>query len=435
MRTLSHNTALHPAVSRTDVFPPAGGTFLNIPKGLIVKGSIRCQWCHVAMDETRGVCPTCGRATCFIAWYDENEPDPKKRHRRIHDDKPGVMLGFNAALDKLLEINREYRESLKPNSTVRFDIRKWTDPQDHLTKKILNLWLDAKREENRQGRFSPGSLHTYESYARNYYKPVLGEVPIFQIDTEHLELILAAIPAERKIKYKKCVLSAFHHFLKWARKNKHLRKDVPEMPQLRGDDSEPTQALEVDQQEDALARIPERHRDVFEFAAETGLRSGAYSTLQLIDINVFTRTATVRRTESDKQIWEHTKGRKIKEKKLSDRAFEIATARMKGRQDVKDWLFINPDTGRRYNVLGLWKIWRRYSGTTLPPHQAIRHSHATQYAEIIAQLGLPEHYLQELLDHADPRTTRRYTHIRESVMKELVNQRQKIVQLRKRGKK
>lgn len=394
---------------------------------LIVKGTIRCQWCHVAMDETRGVCPRCGRATCYINWYDETT----HKARRIFDDKPGVKLGCNAALDKLLEINREYRESCKPNSSIRFDIRKWTDPQDHLTKNILNLWLDAKREENRQGRFSPGSLHTYESYTRNYYKPVLGETPIYDIDTEHFEMILSAIPIERKIKYKRCVLFAFHNFLKWARRHKHLRKDVPELPALRGDDSEPTQALDISQQETALQNIPEKHRDVFEFAAETGLRSGAYSTLKIIDVNVFNRTAIVRRTESDREIWEHTKGRKVKEKKLSDRAFEIAVNHMRGRENVNDWLFINPDTGRRYTVQGLWKLWRKHSGTSIPPHQAIRHSHATQYAEIIAQLGLPEHYLQELLDHADPRTTKRYTHIRESVMKELVNQRQKIIQLNK----
>jgi integrase/RNA polymerase subunit RPABC4/transcription elongation factor Spt4 len=419
METITpYNTALQTGRSAVAVF---------IPKGLIVKGTIRCQWCHVAMDETRGVCPKCGRATCYINWYDQTI----HKARRIFADRPGVPLGYASALDKLLEINREYREAGKSNSPIRFDIRKWTDPGDHLTKHVLNLWIESKHEENRQGRFSPGSLHTYESYIRNYYKPILGEIPIYELDTDHLEMIIAAIPPARKIKYKRCVLFAFHNFLKWARQKKHLRKDVPEMPTLRGDDSEPTQALDITQQEAALDNIPDQHRDVFEFAAETGLRSGAYSTLRIIDINVFNRTATVRRTESDRKIWEHTKSRKIKEKRLSDQAYDLAVKHMRGRTDVNDWLFINPDTGHRYTVQGLWKLWKRHSGTTLPPHQAMRHSYATQGAEIIAQLGLPAHYLQELLDHADPRTTAKYTHIRDSVMNDLVNQRQKIVQLRK----
>lgn len=248
-------------------------------------------------------------------------------------------------------------------------------------------------------------------------------------------MLLRAIPKARKITYKRNILFNFQGFLRWCRESGHLRKDVPAMPEIRGDDSAPTQALDVDQQQAGLQNIPEIHRDLFEFGIETGLRGSAYSTLQLIDINVITHEYTVRRGESGYKIWEFPKNRKHKTKMLSDRAFEIALKHMRGRQDVKGWLFINLDTGDRYSTQQLRVIWNSFSGTGVPPHQAIRHSYATQYAEIIARLGLPEHYLQELLDHANPQTTKRYTHIRDSVMKELVNQRQKVVQLRKEEKK
>ena len=80
----------------------------------------------------------------------------------------------------------------------------------------------------------------------------------------------------------------------------------------------------------------------------------------------------------------------------------------------------------------LWRYAKKFTLHKLPPHQLIRHSFSSQIAETAAQLGIPDKYVQVALRHSDMRTTNKYTHTRESVMRKLVNERGKVVYINRK---
>lgn len=398
--------------------------------GLPMAGAILCTRCHVAMGE---VCPKCGKAKCYIAFSWKRKGQKKSTaYRYFLEKQTGQPFSFWTATAQLITMTGEMKAESHATHPVPFNPLKWKPrgSSGSNVSALLNQWIKYHEENS-----SPGTVHSYNAYVENYFKPHLGHLSIDEIDRDVLREFRSKIPSHLKLKYQRCILSGLHAFMDWCLtcEEAYYIGPIPAFPEIKGDDSEPPVALTIEQQEEELARIPDDHRDIYEFGCEAGLRSGELSVLKISDINRFKQDATIRRTESDRKVREIPKGRKFKIVHLSERAMEIAAKHMKGRESEDAYLFINPASNRRYTVQALWKYAKQYTLHKLPPHQLIRHSFSTQTAEAAAKLGIPEKYVQEALRHADMRTTNKYTHTRESVMRTLVNERSKVISIGKKS--
>ncbi len=388
-------------------------------------GAILCTRCHVKMGE---VCPKCGKAKCYIgfSWKRKGIDKKSKRYRYFLEKQTNQPFSYWTAAAQLVTMTGEMKAEKHPTHPVRFNPMKWMprESSGSNVKSLLYKWMKHHEENS-----SPGTVHSYSSYVENYYKPYLGHLSVDEIDKDLLKDFRKKIPSHLKLSYQRCILNGLFTFMNWCLScdDAYYTGPVPVFPEIKGDDSEPPVALTIEEQEAELQRIPEFHRDIYEFGCEAGLRSGELSVLKISDVNRFKRDATIRRTESDRKVREIPKGGNWRIVHLSDRAMEIALTRMKGRENTDEFLFINPVSESRYTVQVLWRYAKQHTLYKLPPHQLIRHSFSTQTAEAAAQLGIPEKYVQEALRHADMRTTNKYTHTRESVMRTLVNHRSKKI--------
>lgn len=219
------------------------------------------------------------------------------------------------------------------------------------------------------------------------------------------------------IKTRKNIFIALRNFFGWLRK-RGIIKELPIFPEIKGDDSKPRVAIDVDTQEIALKRIPEEHRDPIEFLMETGLRPGEVCALLVDHIDIRNKTARIERTYvSSHLIRETTKQRRKRIIPLSDRAFEIAYKNMIGKIS-KQFLFINPITKKGYYPTSLWTIWKKYSGLDIDLYSATRHSFASQliqYNDVAV--------VKELMGHSDIATTQKYLHMKIVNLAEVVNSR------------
>ena len=393
-----------------------------------MNGAILCTRCHVKMGE---VCPRCGKAKCYIAIYWKRKVEKKgKPYRYFLEKQTQQPFSFWTASAQLITMTGEMKAEDHPTHPVRFNPLKWMPRgiSGSNVKTLLNAWI-----KHHEINSSPGTVHAYSAYVENYYKPHLGHLSIDEIDRDIVKEFRKKIPSRLKLSYQRCILNGLFTFMTWCLgyDDAYYIGPIPAFPEIKGNDSEQPIALTVEEQESELQRIPDEHRDIYEFGCCTGLRSGELSVIKILDINRFKRDATIRRTESDREVRELPKGRSYKIIHLSDRAMELALKHMKGREGEDEFLFINPVSGRRYTVQVLWRYAKNHTLHKLPPHQLIRHSFSTQTAEAAAQLGIPVKYVQEANRHADARTTNRYTHTRETVMRKLMNHRANIINMKR----
>jgi len=291
----------------------------------------------------------------------------------------------------------------------------------------IDDWLIQKREEVRAGELSPGTLKDYNGYVNHHFLPFFTHKDVREIRFEDLENFKDYLGMKKlSIKTRKNIVNALHAFFNWLRR-KGVITEVPVFPIIRGDDSKVRIAIDYDAQSDGLNMIPENHRDVCSFTFETGLRSSETCALKIGDIDVIGRRALIQRTVSGSTITETTKGRNKRWIPLSDLALELA---IKHRRDkLPDaFLFINPETGRRYTAKKLNQVWKAYSGTDTTFYEASRHSFCTQLIEDGVDIAV----VKELARHADIRTTQKYLHIRTSKLHDVVNRRGQVVHFQQR---
>ena len=94
-----------------------------------------------------------------------------------------------------------------------------------------------------------------------------------------------------KIKTRKNIISALHVFFEWfADRNDEMQwiegYEIPKFPKIKGSDSRPTKAIDTEDQQKYLRKIPEKHRDIIEFAMETGCRRGELCAYKVIGVDL-----------------------------------------------------------------------------------------------------------------------------------------------------
>ena len=382
--------------------------------GVIVTGTIRCNRCKKKMD---GVCE-CGNYKCFITIYWHGE------YHNFRKDDQGYVFTYDKAKDRFIEINNAIKKgTFNPEdcSDERVIERKFEN--------MMEKWLNQKEQEKNSNELSPETLRPYRSYDRNYYSFFSG-YDVREIDFELLENFKDHLPNALSLKMKRNILSALHVFFVWLRR-KGTIKAFPVWPEIRGNNSKPMVALDLEDQMEALNRIPEEHRDIYSFLMETGLRQGEACALKVKDIDMKNGNALIGRTWSGSKLVETTKGKNKRWIPLSDIAFEIAKKNMAGKLS-ETFLFINPVTGGGYKQECLRKRWHKHTGLNVSLKEATRHSFCTQ----IAEGGLCNTLqAQELMRHCDLRSTQKYFHGSIEKMKGIVNYRGKVIPINKEMKK
>jgi integrase len=312
--------------------------------------------------------------------------------------------------------------------SIRTAIAKKTfNPQDYLEPTIklqlfdnaVDKWLLLKEKTRR-----PSSVKDLKGHMKNYILPFFGGMNIQEIRKFNITDFLNSLPDTIKNKTKKNIVLTLHSFIRWAI-DEEIRKDALPFPELTfEDDAKERVALDYADQQKYLEMIPEKYRNILEFGMETGVRPGELVALKVKDIDLKNGTAYIRRTISAYvNVIESTKGKSKKHIPLSDRAIEISIAAMENSLG-ESWLFINPDTGRRYSVKMPNILWKRFTSLDVVYYEASRHSFITQ----LIDEGHDAVQVMQLSRHSDPRILAQYYH--GSKLRDLVNKRGRVIDIR-----
>ena len=372
------------------------------------------------------MCPSCGASYCYISLYWN-----KKQYRFWRHPQLGDSLIFSTAERQLTVM----RSQIDAHTFNPADFLPRAAKERLLENKLLD-WLSQKEAEMNRNELSFGTQRIYRVYAERFITPLLGKLDVREIRFEQLEWFKDNLPARLSLKYRRNILNALHAFFTWL-KRKGIILETPAFPEIKGDDAQVRTAISLEEQLEALKRIPEEHRDAIEFACETGLRVAELCALKLKDISMKDGTALIQRTFSGSRLRETTKGKNKSFIPLSDRAYEIAKKHFERhlKNQVLDFsihenfLFLNPVTGKGYRMDFLRKIWKQYSGLNVTLYEATRHSFCTQ----IVESGADVLSARNLMRHADLRSTQNYFHATPKRLQELVNRRGKISSLPERN--
>ena len=349
-------------------------------------GKVRCSSCGKSEWSNKGVC-ACGNPHARIDLWYEN-----KTHY-FFKSNDGMPLDYKEAVALLGKIQTELDDCRKKD--IPFDVDKYKEVVKSKLATKLDEYITHKELQLDRKRIHPSSLKSINYHIKMYIRPAFEHINEEELTKSIISNWLDNLPRELKRKTRMNIYITFKSFINWMGHPVQLPKIDED------DDSDIRQALTYDEQQEALQRIPERHRDIIEFGMETGLRPGEIVTLQSIDFNPMKGTLWVRRTLSGGEVIETTKGGSRVEISLSDRAHDIARKNAGGA-----WLFVHPYTNDRYGINALNKIWKKYSKSHVSFYEASRHSFISQLVDD----GVSSLQIKTLARHSDIRTTQRYSH-------------------------
>lgn len=171
-----------------------------------------------------------------------------------------------------------------------------------------------------------------------------------------------------------------------------------------------------------------RDRAMIEVLYATGLRVSELVGLKVNDINLL-----------DGFVITMGKGRKERIIPLGKKAIaavnswlELRPAVLHGRESLA--LFVTP-RGKGFSRMGFWKLLRRYArgagiAKAISPHK-LRHSFATHLVERGADLRI----VQAMLGHADLATTQIYTHVDQTRLHRMYEDKHPRAKIKRRGRK
>jgi len=368
-------------------------------------GKVRCSTCGKAEWSNKGVC-TCGNPHARIdLWY-------QGKTHYFYKNNEGGSLDYREAVALLGKIQTELDDCRKKG--IPFFPEKYKEVEKRKLSVKLDEYLVHKELQVEKRRIHPSSLIAINGHVEQYIRPSFGHLNEEELTKSVVSNWLDALPHQLKRKTRINIYITFKSFVHWMGHTVGLPKIDED------DDSEIRQAISYEEQQEALQRIPERHRDIIEFGMETGLRPGELVTLQSIDFNPMKGILYVGWTLSGGVEINTTKGGKRVEIPLSDRAREIAEKNMGG-----EYLFTHWYTGTRYGINAPNKIWRRFSGYNLCYYEASRHSFVSQLVDD----GVGMLQIKTLARHSDIRTTQRYSHPMRG--RDALNSRGRVIEIKK----
>jgi integrase len=360
-----------------------------------MKGGIFCNACSKAMHKQQ--C-SCGKIYCYIKYYYAGKP---YYIRKGYNNK---SLTYAEAQDRLANVSTAIRN---PRREFR--------PKDHsdetATKRQfavqMNKWLAEQEKRKQAGELKPSYYNRLRSYDRVHF------VRLYHMDMQDIgKREIADFKdslADLKIKTRKNIMSALHVFFEWfddeVRENDLIQSyETPTFPKIKGKDARVTRALSREAQTEHLKEIPERHRDIIEFAMHVGCRRGEVTAYKVKDVDLAGGVILTERAWSDNEITAPKNGDPAW-KVLFANALDIAKKHMADKSP-EQWLFINPDTGRHYLPKKIDELWAETT-SEVKFHEATRHSWATHLLEE----GLSNSDVQALGSWKDAQSMKPYSHV------------------------
>jgi len=363
---------------------------------------ILCNRCRKKMN---GVCQ-CGNPKCIVQVYYNRE------YHEFRRDDQNYVLTYDRAKDLAVEISNAIKK-------CTFDPLQYK-PAKRIERRFENMidkWLEEKERKEEIGELSNGTIRDYKGYVKNYYG-FLNGWDVREIGLEQLSDFKDSLSVV-SIKTRKNIMNALRNFFFWL-KERGVIREIPVFPKISGDDSRMRHSIDWELQDEALGRLPEKHRDVIEFLMETGIRPGEVCALLCEHFDLRTGNLRIERTFSSNKLRETTKQKKKREIPISKRACVLANKHRTGKLP-KQYLFVNPTTNRNYLPDTLWRIWHDHSGLDECLYEATRHSYGSQLIQNNDVM-----YVKELMGHSSVKTTEKYLHMRQEKLRDIVNSRKSV---------
>lgn len=317
----------------------------------------------------------------------------KGGHRRLSVDCDTFQPFFTKARgEKYLGVAQQQidREELDPAN--------WQADSPVLVERKAPAWLISAGR-----RVSKKTLQMYSTAVYKYIIPLIGKKDVRKLkhgDMQDLyDLLLDRHTNE--IGYK--VMSTLRTMLRDLYRREDIFR-VPPFPVLtRSSEKKVVEYLTLEQQDKLLDAIPERHRPIFEFGMEFGLRTQEVRAIQwdcIKDGRVLIKRAFSEnalkgtKTGDERSLILTTNGRRI-----LDNAKQNTSV---------SYVFVRPD-GKPYtnkNINATWRGAEKTAGIYCKLQNAMRHSLACQ----LLDKGVPIETVMQILGHKTIKMTMRYTH-------------------------
>jgi integrase len=305
--------------------------------------------------------------------------------------------------------------------------RPGTAPEKPVEKKILTFEEFAKEYLSRwslEGELDEGTQGNYERWIRLYHLPVLGDLPLDAISTDHLEKVKASLRQRpggqtRTARYRNGAMDILGHMLKKAREWKYLLGSPPVMP---------TRARVVVQEEvecfseEELERLREAakayNRNIYLvvlLGSEAGLRVAEMIGLRWSDIDLKAGRLVVRQQEVVAGKVKPPKSKKSRPIPMTELLrTELAAAQHFGERVLVDKN--NQPITRQMLQWGLAAAEKRAKLVSSKSPHKLRHSFASRMLASGASLKA----VQEALGHSSLRTTMIYLHMMPGELEEAI---------------
>ncbi len=220
------------------------------------------------------------------------------------------------------------------------------------------------------------------------------------------------------VKGKYNVLTTLKTMLRFAMKDEVIKR-VPPFPNLPIGLPEDIDYLDIEQQNTILRAIPERHRPIFAFAMEYGLRIEEVQAI-LKDC-IRNGELTIKRSISNRVLVEHTKTKRIRVYGLTSNAVEI----LRGVEPSRSPYVFVRENGKPYSWKILTKIWKiacSETGIEINLNNGLRHSLGCQLLDQGRELEL----VRDIYGHTSTEMTRRYAKRSQSRITQILELRTKV---------
>jgi integrase len=376
------------------------------------RGTICCSNCRrkiVAQVKKLDAvtCQYCGHPHAYIRLkYDG-------RRLYIREDEHGRPHTYASAASALIKVNQQINDHV-------FDPREYeaATVARRLFENAIEAWIERKEKDEESDKIAPSTLGNYHTYKKLYYltsKHLVGQ-DVREIRLKHLQLFYDDLTGSSH--YRKNIMDGLYTFFSWLKRWGEI-SDMPTWPEIEAPIVRARRAPTREEQDEELARIPEEHRDVFEFAMEVGMRPSEACALMTIDTNPSRRAILVRRTYSEGKLRNKTKNQRREYwLVVSDRAWELVERNLK---TENPFVFMNPVTGRGYKYKFIYRIWKESTKLGFDLSEATRHAFVTQLIED----GVPEDTTMHLTRHVDKRSLKPYHHPHDDRTRDVLNRRGK----------
>jgi integrase len=355
-----------------------------------MNGSIRCVRCHSGIAElSDGICPKCKKPKSYeISFYWSHTLGGDSKH---HVFKFG--LDWRHTKGKLRTLRSQLDEGL-------FEPSEWglTEDSPNSLELRMNEWL-KEIDELPAKDMAMSTRRMYHTQANKVLASNLAKIDIKKLDHDDYKGLFAN--ATGRNTSKKILKAAVNTFLTWSRAKRYIL-NMPLLPKIKGGDGKVKYVLTVDQQGEALDRLPKERRDLYDLMMNVGSRVSEALTLQVKDVNLERGVITINRTWSARELKESTKTNRPRTLPLMDKAIEILKRNISGR--VGSAFIWTGENGEPYAYAEIAEEWREKSGFNAPLKDATRRSWATR----MRNAGVPIEAISAGLGHTTIATTQRY---------------------------